>query len=589
MGREFEFDILKQALKLEEDNVIDALETAEDAQMIQEVRGRAAITFAFVHALVPHSIQASVRSLRRRKLHKAAAAAFELLQPQNFEALAFHHGEGGNDEKALKYYTLAAKRALDNFANQDAENLLLQALDLAEESQSRAELYHYLGRVLNRLTRNEQAVEAYKEGISKYLDLDELDKAAKLFALAVRSLSAGSALALALEGLKAVEGLEEGPGLSHLLERGASAYIFTGQFEEGLPMAYKALKMARKFDIPAVQVEALNTISIATQREDRQKAADLMKQAVDLAEQNELWREAMRAHNNYAELVGEDNKALQRKHFARAIELARMMGLTDKELSFWISSISWAVWKGDIRYGLQELPKIKERVKKTVDPELQLGSLSYIEGDILRFQGDLESALPKYQLTLETHEALGNKLGVSNAIGATAWLLIESGEPDQLDMAYDLLQSNLELEIDPNRAIYLSLLVQLFVKKGKHREARSYLKKAQAAYQANPAAWSLYWVCLTEAQLLAGRQEWDGVWAAYQKTVEVPVLSGYPWFMADTLKFWAEAYLARGEAEDRPRARELLGEALAIFEDIGASGYVDRVKEKVEELGRLGY
>ena len=44
---------------------------------------------------------------------------------------------------------------------------------------------------------------------------------------------------------------------------------------------------------------------------------------VEIAEQNNLWQEAIRAHNSYAHYVGEDNKALQRKHYARAIELAK--------------------------------------------------------------------------------------------------------------------------------------------------------------------------------------------------------------------------------------------------------------------------
>jgi tetratricopeptide (TPR) repeat protein len=147
--------------------------------------------------------------------------------------------------------------------------------------------------------------------------------------------------------------------------------------------------------------------SLVDQYKDHQKGADLIQQAVDLAEQNNLWREAIRAHTNYAHYVGEDNKALQRKHFARAFELARMMGLTDLELSIWTGAVSWAVWMAEIRYGLQELPKIKERLKKTIDPEVRLGLLGYIEGDILRFQGDLESALPKYQRALETHSVIG--------------------------------------------------------------------------------------------------------------------------------------------------------------------------------------
>jgi hypothetical protein len=54
--------------------------------------------------------------------------------------------------------------------------------------------------------------------------------------------------------------------------------------------------------------------------------------------------------------------------------------------------------------------------------------------------------------------------------------------------------------------------------------------------------------------------------------------------MADTLKNWAEVLLSRGAEEDIVRAREMLGQALAIFEDIGASGYVERVNEKIREL-----
>jgi len=59
-------------------------------------------------------------------------------------------------------------------------------------------------------------------------------------------------LALAQEGLQAVQGLQEGPGLAHLLERTTSAYIFSGQMEEGLLFGQRALDMAQKFNIPAV-------------------------------------------------------------------------------------------------------------------------------------------------------------------------------------------------------------------------------------------------------------------------------------------------------------------------------------------------
>jgi tetratricopeptide (TPR) repeat protein len=259
-----------------------------------------------------------------------------------------------------------------------------------------------------------------------------------------------------------------------------------------------------------------------------------------------------------------------------------MIGLRNQEISMWTGSISFAVWMGDLRYGLQELPKIKERLKNVVDPGLLIADVSYLEGDIYRFQGDLESALQKYLQALKIYDENERKLAVSNTIGPAAWLLIEMGLPEHLDQAYELLQ--IAVEIEPNHTVYIALFVQLFIRKGDLKEAENYLKKAQAADQENPAQWHQFWVLLTKSQLLAANQRWDEAWVEYNQTLELPVLKEYPWFKADTLKKLAETHLARGEDEDIGRAIAQLGEALEIFEDIGAAGYVGQVKALLEEL-----
>ena len=161
--------------------------------------------------------------------------------------------------------------------------------------------------------------------------------------------------------------------------------------------------MAERINIPAVQVEALNTLSIAVRVEDRQEGVNLLQQAIDLAERNSLWREAMRAHYNFAG-GNDDNRAVQVEHYDRAIELARMIGLISQEISMWTGSVSFVVWMGELSYGVQELPKIKARLKKMVDPGLLIADVSYLEGDIYRFQGDLETALLKYMQALKIYQ-----------------------------------------------------------------------------------------------------------------------------------------------------------------------------------------
>ena len=53
LGREFEFEVLRAMDGLGEDALIDALEIAERAQLIGEIKRSGAISFAFAHALDP--------------------------------------------------------------------------------------------------------------------------------------------------------------------------------------------------------------------------------------------------------------------------------------------------------------------------------------------------------------------------------------------------------------------------------------------------------------------------------------------------------------------------------------------------------
>ena len=75
LGREFEFDLLTAMSDLNEQALIEALETAERAQLINEVTRAsrtARITFAFAHALIPSTLQDGLSGLRRQRLHHRA-------------------------------------------------------------------------------------------------------------------------------------------------------------------------------------------------------------------------------------------------------------------------------------------------------------------------------------------------------------------------------------------------------------------------------------------------------------------------------------------------------------------------------------
>ncbi len=159
IGREFAFDTLRAASEANEDALIEALEQAVRAQLIKEVRSQrrreaAQEVFVFAHAFIPLTLRESISSLRRHRLHRRVAAAIETLRPDDFEALAYHYEQGGDEARALANYVRAADRATHVYANEEAVRFYTEALHLLPEVdvqrfdvlKARAHVYNVMAR-----------------------------------------------------------------------------------------------------------------------------------------------------------------------------------------------------------------------------------------------------------------------------------------------------------------------------------------------------------------------------------------------------------------------------------------------------------
>jgi tetratricopeptide (TPR) repeat protein len=132
LGREFDFVTLMEASELDEDRLLNALEQAERAQLIEEISSARGGTFSFVHALIPTTIADGLSGLRRRRIHRQVAAAIESVRPDDWEALAYHALESGNLRSGIDYALRAADRALRLFALGEALHHASRALEAAE-------------------------------------------------------------------------------------------------------------------------------------------------------------------------------------------------------------------------------------------------------------------------------------------------------------------------------------------------------------------------------------------------------------------------------------------------------------------------
>ena len=145
MGREFDLDLLVDVAGNDEDTVLDALERACTARLVEEVAATIG-RYSFVHALTREALYDSLGATRRARLHRRVAEAIESRYVEDLEdhfgALAFHYAAAGTDvPKAVEYAGLAGDQALARLAHEDAARQFERGLDLlAEQDRARCDL-----------------------------------------------------------------------------------------------------------------------------------------------------------------------------------------------------------------------------------------------------------------------------------------------------------------------------------------------------------------------------------------------------------------------------------------------------------------
>jgi tetratricopeptide (TPR) repeat protein len=587
LGREFEFDTLFAASEAGEEGLIDALDCAGRAQLIQEVSAERDVTFAFTHALIPATLSEGTSTLRRRRLHRRAAAAIEQLHPDDFEALAYHYGEAADEERALAYYIQAGERASAAYANVEAEGHYRAALELAERETERADLLGELGRAVVRQSRYDEAITVWQAGITQYQALGKLDGVARLYARAARAASVQGdwprGLVLCREGMAAVADAPEGQDLADLLHETARVCLFNGLPDEASLLCHQALEMAERLGATRVQAEALSTLS-ALPGEPHEEALSALTRALELAESEGLLPQAYRAHQNLG--GGLDDAQAAREHLLRALELARQMGDLGWELYSACRAAFRSLQLGELAAVEEALPSLHQLQDQAGKTAATARTLRGLEVTLLRYRGELVGAIDGLQSLRREARAAGDlrELRLLNLELAMASIWQEAGEEEELEAMLQETGDLLKWAMWPVVLAGCLLSVQR-ARQGEPEAARHLLTKAREQGAEHDSMMGEAYLSWAEAHLAMAEGHWPEALAAFETAIDTLGRAKLRWYRARTLVDWAEAYLVRGESGDRQRAQKLLSEAGAEFEAMGAPIYAEQVKGRLEQLG----
>ena len=146
VGREFGVDALGRIADLEEERLLEVLEEAVTARVVEEVP-QAIGRYRFSHTLIRETLYGELRTLERVRRHQRVAEVLEVLYARNpgphLAELAHHFLEtlpSGDIDKAVDYAIRAGDRAQEQLAYEEAAidyDRALQALELREQPDER--------------------------------------------------------------------------------------------------------------------------------------------------------------------------------------------------------------------------------------------------------------------------------------------------------------------------------------------------------------------------------------------------------------------------------------------------------------------
>jgi class 3 adenylate cyclase/predicted ATPase len=297
--------------------------------------------YRFVQSLIREVAYGTLARRDRRARHLAVARYYEGVGDDELAgALANHYlaareaSEEGPEADAITTQARlalsgAADRAAALGAHDQAVTYLDQALAIASDLGDRASLLDRAARSATSAAR--EAVRYAEEAIDAYHQLGNEVAAAGATARLGRVLLDAGEVVRATEVLEAAaaeaESIGDQPVLAQILAYLSRAYMRRGISDKAVEAADRALPIAERLNLDAIVAEAfVNKGSALGMAGRRRESIALQLAAVEIAAAGSDRNLELRARNNFASSISEDDPARATRLFIETAELARQVG-----------------------------------------------------------------------------------------------------------------------------------------------------------------------------------------------------------------------------------------------------------------------
>jgi class 3 adenylate cyclase len=582
IGVDFDIGVLRQLVEIDEDAMFDVLERAAAARLVREV---GVDRYRFNHALVRSALLDGLSASRRARLHRQIAEAIEASgQPTDevVEELADHWlaaGQAGDTAKTIAFTRLAAQRATDHLAHDEAAALLGRALELSRQRGvdrvEEAELLTELGAAQRRAGLPESGGTlltagrlAAREGATEILVRSVLENARTAAVLDVDA-ERVELLEAALDAL----GDGRTPERARLLANLGFELSFTHDRTRVLALSDEALALAREVGDLADLAYVLSMRVIAFRSPDtlqeRLAVCTELEQVSDRLDDPAM--QFLAAFRRAEVLMDSADIASFRS------VVASMQSITDRlgqPMMAWNTArrtAELALLDGD----LDRAERLAGEMRK-IGSELQL---SFAEPIYVSFAAKIFNTLGEYERSValwapwvDRIHLVGFKFGLAHA-------LILAGRPDEAAAQWERGAANDFADIDRDLSWLesMALAAEVACALGDERRA-ALLRRSLSPHRHHLITSGVGALCSSDHALgvaALGAGDPEGATEALVAAVEHTRAAGAPLLLAASQARLAEALLRRGHDGDHARASTLIAESSEVARAHGARGVLD--------------
>jgi DNA-binding SARP family transcriptional activator/predicted ATPase len=418
IGREFDFELVRQAASFSE---IDALDAVEELQAVHLINPLPEDKFAFDHSLTMEVSLNDMNEIRRHLIHRHVAEALESIYQDDLDpvsGLIAHHFMGGNLPEQAKTYAFRAGRFAANLAAWgEAIAFFKQALSLESDDTERARIFVAMGTAHFHKGDFALATEDYQSAV-------ELAQASKNW-----SLLEDAHLGLNVSFIPQARFIEAVQVAKELRESGPPELAICAEFIWGASLQVESahpveaerhlreserlfLESQRTFETRVTLAQIKYCLAgVFGQQGRNQEAIEHFREVLDMLERGDSTLDTLRnimLYNNLAynsHLLG-DSSAMD--YVEKGIRLAQEKGSLSHLPYLFSTSGEIALAKGDLDAAEKSFSDGLAFAEQIPIPERIAGMTANL-GLVAKERGDIDLARERLQTALNLVEPLGNR------------------------------------------------------------------------------------------------------------------------------------------------------------------------------------